>query len=61
SVVTATYGNSTGRGNLGFPKPVAFIHLTVGHYWLDIISEINNLHGLEARPWLTGITNYISL
>ncbi len=29
--VTATYRNNIGRGNLGFPKPVEFIHLTVGH------------------------------
>ena len=32
SIVTATYRNSTGRGNLEFQKPVEFIHLTVGHY-----------------------------
>lgn len=31
SVVTTTYRNNIGRGNLGFPKPVEFIHLTVGH------------------------------
>ena len=32
SFVRATYGNSPGSGNLGFPKPVEFIHLTVGRY-----------------------------
>ena len=32
SVVTVTYGNSTNRENLEPPKPVGFIHLTVGHY-----------------------------
>ena len=32
SAGTATYGNSPGRGNLRFPKPVEFIHLTVGRF-----------------------------
>lgn len=32
SLVRATCGNSPGRGILIFPKPVEFIHLTVGRY-----------------------------
>ncbi len=32
SFVRATYGNNPGSGNLRFPKPVEFIHLTVGRY-----------------------------
>jgi len=30
--ITNTYGNNYATGNLGFRKPVEFIHLTVGHY-----------------------------
>ena len=30
SAVRAIYGNNPGRGNLRFPKPAEFIHLTVG-------------------------------
>lgn len=29
--ITATYRNTSGSGNLRIPKPVEFIHLTVGH------------------------------
>ncbi len=32
SIITATYGNNHGGGILRVPKPVEFIHLTVGHY-----------------------------
>lgn len=31
TVITPTYRSSTGNGNLRIPKPVEFIHLTVGH------------------------------
>ena len=31
TVITTTYRSSTGNGNLRIPKPVEFIHLTVGH------------------------------
>src|SRR5271169_428926 len=32
TVITTTYRYDTGTGNLPIPKPVEFIHLTVGHY-----------------------------
>jgi len=32
TVITTTYGNNHADGNVGFRKPVEFIHLTVGHY-----------------------------
>jgi hypothetical protein len=31
TLITATYRNNHSTGNLGFRKPVEFIHLTVGH------------------------------